>query len=62
METGWCQNGIQNGSSLENADKPEQNYKTCGILIIQGVPGMPKSIKNRLKFEAQDEVPLGIDF
>ena len=30
--------------------------------MIFEVPGVPKSMKNRSKFEAQVGVPLGIDF
>ena len=66
MEPSWYQNRIQNGSHVVGAENQKNLIKTneffydfCGS---RDAKIYEKSIKNRIKFEAQDEVPPGIDF
>ena len=65
MEPSWYQNRIQNGSHLVSAENQKNLQKSMNFNDFWGSGGSKineKSIKNRIKFEAQDEVPPGIDF
>ena len=51
MEPSLHQNGIQNQSYIETAEKQKTVIKTDGFSTILGVAWVPKSMKTRSKID-----------